>query len=881
MHAAGRFGWYMTVVAIFFLAPMSPAVAKYSGGSGTLEDPYQIATAADLIALGESPEDYDQHFILTADIDLDPNLPRGRMFDRAVVAADTDPARSGFQGIAFTGVFDGNSHAISHLTMAGGTYLGLFGRLASGGKVENLAAVDVSITASGTRVGGLAGVNSGCITTSYSSGFVSGGESVGGLVGANSRGTVSHCYSGGSVMGDWAIGGLIGYSEKGSITSSYTNGSVSGGSEVGGLVGCNYGTAIERCYSTGTVHGTDWAVGGLVGSNGGSVLDCYSTCLSDGPESVGGLVGYSDGDVVSCYSTGMVTGTERTVGGLPEGNVGGLVGTNGGSVLRCHSTGTVSGVDRCVGGLVGTNWGSVLGCSSTSPSNGKESVGGLVGFNNGSVLHCHSAGMVTGIDWGIGGLVGSNSGRVLCCHSASPSNGKDSVGGLVGESSGYIARSYSSGTVCGTGWAIGGLVGNNEGSALNCYSTSSSDGKDSVGGLVGHNEGEVAYCYSTGIVRGTGGVGGLVAADDGAVTQCFWDIQTSGQATSPGGTGLTTAQMWMASVFEDAGWDFLGETANGMEDIWWIADGQDYPRLVRQFAAFSPDPCDGGAGIDQPVTLRWAPGASAVYHDIYLGEDKNAVAEATTESADVYCGRQPVERVTYEPGLLEMCRTYYWRIDEVDDTDPNGPWKGTVWRFTTADFIVVRIVDDFESYWWGDIRLYEVWLDGWINGTGSMVGYFEAPFVEWGIVHGGAASLPLFYDNDGTVDDGRPSDSNETPFYSECTRTWSKPQDWTIDGADTLTLYFHGRPDNAPDHLYMAVEDDAGRIATLRHPEADALLVEQWQEWSIALADIRATGVDLAAVQKICVGIGDRDNPQAGGAGLIYIDDIWLIKRLP
>ncbi|HEC03431.1 MAG TPA: rhodanese-like domain-containing protein, partial [Phycisphaerales bacterium] len=62
------------------------AGCKYSGGAGTPEDPYQIATAADLIALGEDPNDYDKHFILTADIDLDPNLPGRRVFDEAMVA---------------------------------------------------------------------------------------------------------------------------------------------------------------------------------------------------------------------------------------------------------------------------------------------------------------------------------------------------------------------------------------------------------------------------------------------------------------------------------------------------------------------------------------------------------------------------------------------------------------------------------------------------------------------------------------------------------------------------------------------------------------------------------------------------------------------------
>ncbi|UCD00010.1 MAG: right-handed parallel beta-helix repeat-containing protein, partial [Phycisphaerales bacterium] len=93
----------------------SSLYAKYSGGIGEPNDPYQIATAEDLIALGETPEDYDKHFILTADIDLDPNLPGRKVFDKAVIASTT----SWEERIPFTGVFDGNSHSICHLTING------------------------------------------------------------------------------------------------------------------------------------------------------------------------------------------------------------------------------------------------------------------------------------------------------------------------------------------------------------------------------------------------------------------------------------------------------------------------------------------------------------------------------------------------------------------------------------------------------------------------------------------------------------------------------------------------------------------------------------------------------------------------------------------
>jgi hypothetical protein len=150
--------------------------------------------------------------------------------------------------------------------------------------------------------------------------------------------------------------------------------------------------------------------------------------------------------------------------------------------------------------------------------------------------------------------------------------------------SGTISNSYASVSVNGKD-SVGGLLGENRGSTVTqCYSTGAviASGQYAyVGELVGYNSwGGVTQCYSTGAVSGKGFVGGLVGFGlDSGVTGCFWDTQTSGQTTSAGGTGKTTAEMQTAKTFLDAGWDFVGETANGTEDIWWILEGQDYPRL--------------------------------------------------------------------------------------------------------------------------------------------------------------------------------------------------------------------------------------------------------------------------------------------------------------
>ena len=172
---------YTLTMCLFVL----PVQAQYSGGSGTAHDPYQIATAADLIVLGETPDDYDKHFILTADIDLDPNLPGGEVFDRAVIAPSAEPGRS-FDGTPFTGDLDGRGYSISYLKIVGEDFLGMFGYLNFGARLSNIRVELIDVNGTGSYVGGLVGRNDGgSITGCSSSGEVIGGSYVGGLVGIN------------------------------------------------------------------------------------------------------------------------------------------------------------------------------------------------------------------------------------------------------------------------------------------------------------------------------------------------------------------------------------------------------------------------------------------------------------------------------------------------------------------------------------------------------------------------------------------------------------------------------------------------------------------------------------------------------------------------
>ena len=648
------------LIVVWLLA--LPVYAKYSGGTGEPNDPYQIATAADLILLGDSPGDYDKHFILTADVDLDPNLSGRKLFDKAVIAPDTSPEKGQLGGPAFTGVFDGNGHVISHLTIKGDSYLGLFGQLELAAEVKNLGVVDVNVVGSAGCVGGLVGSNgtsailSGNVTNCYSTGAVTGtGWYVGGLVGYNGDGDVTQCHSTATVSGDDCIGGLVGCN-RGRTTSSYATGTVRGRVQVGGLVGRNWDWCqnmfcpcfehprpgmILNSYSTATVSGIG-SVGGLVGDNyEGSVTQCYSAGAVSGNEYVGGLAGDGacwglvGGVVTGCFWDIQTSGQPKSAGGtgkstaemqdnqtyrdagwdflggfedgtseiwqMPQGSgYPVLAMLNGYAPPRLYGKGTLeepylisdaqelgamihhstSAHYRLVAAidLSGIRWGTAVIPSFSGTFDGNNLTISHLTVRGES--HLGLFGQLGRYDQGKPAAKVKNLGVVDVNIIGSGA----SCGGLVGNNyDGTVTRCYSTGKVTG-GWDVGGLVGcNGYGHVTHCYSSGAVNGTWDVAGLVGINGGAVTQCYSTGVVSGggAGNVGGLMGVNiDGGVANCFWDIQTSGQTTGGGGAeGKTTAEMQTASTFLDAGWDFVGETANGTADLWKIAEGLDYPRL--------------------------------------------------------------------------------------------------------------------------------------------------------------------------------------------------------------------------------------------------------------------------------------------------------------
>ncbi|GAH94153.1 unnamed protein product, partial [marine sediment metagenome] len=211
-------------------------------------------------------------------------------------------------------------------------------------------------------------------------------------------------------------------------------------------------------------------------------------------------------------------------------------------------------------------------------------------------------------------------------------------------------------------------------------------------------------------------------------------------------------------------------------EIWEAMRGD--PRL-----AWGPMPANSSTpNLKETTPLRWSPGENASQHDVYFGNDRDAVADANTSTTDIYRGRQIGTSYTPPEGVEWGGGPYYWRIDEYN-TDATIS-EGRIWSFTVADYILVEDFEDYNDY--EPDTIFDMWMDGWgVDTNGSEVGYATPDFpggehfVETNIVHGGSQSMPYFYDNNFK--------------YSEATYSPTQ-RDWTEEGVGVLSLWFRGNP---------------------------------------------------------------------------------------
>ena len=271
-------------------------------------------------------------------------------------------------------------------------------------------------------------------------------------------------------------------------------------------------------------------------------------------------------------------------------------------------------VDAGTGGHVAAlvaylRYGTVTNCYVDGGSiSGQAYVGALLGEASGTITNCYSTGIVSASNTGAGGLVGTLLASMTRCYSRCNVTAKSDVGGLVGECH-YI------------------------GEISNCYSTGSVTGQDRVGGLVGYNRGEVVRCYSTGSVTGTtsvGGLAGLTSGTGGIITHSFWDIETSSQSASSGGTGQTTVQMQTLDTFASAGYDFW--------NVWIICEQMNSPVFIWQLPVGDFVCPDGVDFIDFAFfAARWGQNNCSQGNSYCEGTDLDSSGAVDTYDLEIFC----------------------------------------------------------------------------------------------------------------------------------------------------------------------------------------------------------------------------------------------------
>jgi hypothetical protein len=277
-------------------------------------------------------------------------------------------------------------------------------------------------------------------------------------------------------------------------------------------------------------------------------------------------------------------------------------------------------------------------------------------------------------------------------------------------------------------------------------------------------------------------------------------------------------------------------------------------------SAREPDPENEATDVPIDVTLQWRTGREASEHNVYLSSDQQLIKDANILPATV-------SQNSYGPLSLDVGSLYYWRIDEVNNFETDTTWQSSIWSFTTEEYLVV---DDFESY--NDIPegeqgskfVYRTWIDGYDNPAinGSTMGYSIGSSLETDIIHSGAQSVPIAYDN-------------STASSSEVTVSPSDlaiGRDWTIGNPKRLVLWFYGDPNNdTTEQMYVKLNG----VKIFYDGDVGDIAAAVWRPWSI---DLELFGVSLRNVTTFSIGFDRTTN--TGGTGTVLFDDIHLHPAL-
>ncbi len=269
-----------------------------------------------------------------------------------------------------------------------------------------------------------------------------------------------------------------------------------------------------------------------------------------------------------------------------------------------------------------------------------------------------------------------------------------------------------------------------------------------------------------------------------------------------------------------------------------------------------PSPANNATNVDVGSILSWKAGRGVAVHKIYIDSDKNAVIDGTAAI------KGETEDSSYSM-VLGLGKTYYWKVDEVNDAEEYTTWDGPVWKFSTPQFI---LVDGFEIGYGNDPgkdAVFLTWKDGAELGdssNGSYMGRKSEPYLQT-INHSGGHSTQMTYDNQSYSYSEVKAQSEKLPIGTT---------DWSIGSPKTLTIWFRGDPNTteiSDSELYCKI---GGKTATYSG-SLDILMKDLWWQWDI---DLAALGANLTNIPDITIGI--KRVGTVGSQGVIYLDDIML-----
>ena len=607
----------------------------YSGGSGTQNLPWQISTAFDLDIVSEISDHFEDYFELTNDIDMS--------------TLEADYTSIGTSSSPFMGVFDGQNYSISNYSItSNGKATGIFGYTGTSSTVVSIISkikvTDANITSANYSgaCGLLAGtnnciisrcsINSSIIDTDSTAGMLVGsndengtimlsyveqsnlnstGSNCGMLVGSNVGVTAYSYVDEGQVSGDGNVGGLTG-ANSGGIYNCYSLASIIANSDnAGGMVGINYGE-ILFCYSTGTVSvPLNMAYGGFTGSNEGSLASCFWSIADSRINDQGNNIGVKGLNAYEIFDKNQYEDAEwdfDDIWLMTDGHIlpklKDLYDFSGGEgtlespyLLKNYTDLLLAGqildmhfkldgdIDLAEMYFTKPLFGNY---DKDKPFTGTFDGGGHVidNFNIYARGHAGIFGYIKDIDSEDDFTAGvSNLAVYNAVVETELTSGESGILASV-ITNGKLSNCAVRDSYISSSMIVGGLLGSANLSTIeNCCFEGTIDAMMFVGGLAGGMDGcTVSNCYTNADIYASLYSDGLYGYNSGTTLErCYYENIS------------TDAQFWYSST---TGWDMIGETANGSENLWKVVDGYGYPWLY-----FEDVIIDGDYNNDDTVNM--------------------------------------------------------------------------------------------------------------------------------------------------------------------------------------------------------------------------------------------------------------------------------------